>query len=47
MAANDFILLGLWEWITEEKDPQPGSWAHYTQVIPPFLNTFWKQGKLA
>jgi len=47
MAGNDFILLGLWEWIPEEKDPQPGSWAHYTQVMPPFLNTFWKQGKLA
>ena len=45
MAGNGFILLGLWEWMKKEDDPQPGSWAHYTQVIPPLFSTFWRLEK--
>jgi len=45
MAGNGFILLGLWEWMKKEDDPQPGSWAHYTQVIPPWFSTFWRLEK--
>ena len=42
MAGNGFILLGLWEWMRADENSQPGSWAHYTQVIPPYLSTFWR-----
>ncbi len=45
MAGNGFILLGLWEWMKPDENPQPGSWAHYTQVIPPYLSTFWRLEK--
>ena len=46
MAGNDFILLGLWERKEKEENPQPGSWAHYAQVIPPWFSTFWRLEKL-
>jgi len=45
LAGNGFILLGLWEWMRSEENPQPGSWAHYTQVIPPWFSTFWRLDK--
>jgi SAM-dependent methyltransferase len=45
MTGNGFILLGLWEWMKPDEKPQPGSWAHYTQVIPPYLSTFWRLEK--
>ena len=45
MAGNGFILLGLWEWMKKEDNPQPGSWAHYTQFIPPWFSTFWRLEK--
>ena len=45
MAGNGFILLGLWEWMRSDENSQPGSWAHYTQVIPPYLSTFWRLEK--
>jgi hypothetical protein len=45
MAGNGFILLGMWEWMKPDEDSQPGSWAHYTQVIPPYLSTFWRLEK--
>jgi SAM-dependent methyltransferase len=45
MAGNGFVLIGLWEWMREDKNPKPGSWAHFTQVIPPYLSTFWKLEK--
>jgi SAM-dependent methyltransferase len=45
MTANGFRLLGLWEWMRMDDNPEPGSWAHYTQVMPPYLSTFWRLEK--
>ena len=42
MVRNGFTLLGLWEWMREDKDPESGSWAHFTQVAPPWFSTFWQ-----
>ena len=42
MVANRFVLLGLWEWMKTDEAAEPGSWAHYTQVAPPWFSTFWK-----
>ena len=41
-ARPAFILLGLWEWMRADENPEPGSWAHFTQVAPPWFSTFWK-----
>ena len=45
LTGNDFILLGLWERQEKEKEPQPGSWAHFATVIPPWFSTFWRLNK--
>ena len=45
MAGNGFVLLGLWEWMKLDKKPTPGSWAHFTQVAPPWFSTFWRLAK--
>jgi ubiquinone/menaquinone biosynthesis C-methylase UbiE len=45
MAGNGFVLLGLWEWMRTDENPELGSWAHFTQVIPPYLSTFWRLEK--
>ena len=45
MTGNGFSLLGLWEWMKKEETTQPGSWAHFTQVIPPWFSTFWRLDK--
>jgi SAM-dependent methyltransferase len=45
MTGNGFVLLGLWEWMKNENNPEPGSWAHYTRVIPPWFSTFWRLEK--
>ena len=42
LAKEGFIFLGLWEWIRSDENPSPGSWAHFTQVAPPYLSTFWR-----
>jgi SAM-dependent methyltransferase len=43
MVSKGFFFMGLWEWIKPEKNPQPGSWNHFTQVAPPYLETFWRK----
>jgi SAM-dependent methyltransferase len=43
LVQNGFILLGLWEWMRDDENPEPGSWAHFTQVAPPYLSTFWQR----
>jgi len=43
LVGCGFILLGLWEWMRSDKDPKPGSWAHFTQIAPPYLSTFWQR----
>jgi hypothetical protein len=45
LVCNGFQLLGLWEWMKKDEKAEPGSWAHYTQVIPPWLSTFWQLEK--
>jgi len=47
LAGNGFTLLGLWEREEKEEDPQPGTWAHYAKVIPPWFSTFWRLEKSA
>ena len=42
LAKDGFIFLGLWEWMRQDENPEPGSWAHFTQVAPPYLSTFWR-----
>jgi SAM-dependent methyltransferase len=42
LASHGFIFLGLWEWMRADPDPEPGSWAHFTQVAPPWFDTFWR-----
>jgi SAM-dependent methyltransferase len=43
LVNQGFILLGLWEWMRGDENPEPGSWAHFTQVAPPYLSTFWRK----
>ena len=42
LAKNHFTFLHLQEYIVVEKDPEPGSWAHFTQVAPPWFDSFWQ-----
>jgi SAM-dependent methyltransferase len=45
MAGNGFKLLGLWEWMKKDENPSAGSWAHFTQIAPPWFSTFWQLEK--
>lgn len=45
LVQNGFTLLGLWEWMKGASDAEPGTWAHFTQVAPPYLSTFWRLDK--
>ena len=45
LAGNGFIFLGLWEWMKDDQNPEPGSWPHFTQVAPPWFSTFWRLEK--
>jgi ubiquinone/menaquinone biosynthesis C-methylase UbiE len=45
MLSNGFALLGLWEWMRTEVDPQPGSWPYFTQIAPPWFDSFWRLEK--
>lgn len=42
LAKRGFVLLHLDEWTREGEDPEPGSWIHFTQCSPLFLDTFWQ-----
>ena len=44
MAENGFIFLGLWEFMEQDQDPKPGTWQHFTQVAPPWFDSFWRLG---
>jgi ubiquinone/menaquinone biosynthesis C-methylase UbiE len=43
MLGNGFRLMGLWEWMKADENPEPGSWPHFTQVSPPWFDTFWQK----
>jgi SAM-dependent methyltransferase len=45
MAANGFIFLHLQEWMKPDEEPEVGSWAHFTQVAPPWFDSFWRLQK--
>lgn len=45
LTGNEFILLGLWEWMKPVENPLPGSWDHFTQTAPPYLSSFWRLQK--
>ena len=42
LASNGFVLLSLWEWMREDEPLEPGSWAHFTHIMPPWFSTFWQ-----
>ncbi len=42
MLRNGFRFLGLWEYQEPDENPEPGSWSHFTQVAPPWFDTFWE-----
>jgi SAM-dependent methyltransferase len=42
MVKHGFILLHLQEYFVREEDPKPGTWAHFTQVVPPWFDSFWR-----
>jgi SAM-dependent methyltransferase len=42
MVKNGFIFLHLQEYMVYEDDPKPGTWAHFTQVAPPWFDSFWQ-----
>jgi SAM-dependent methyltransferase len=45
MAQNGFIFLHLQEWMEQDGNPEPGSWEHFTQVAPPWFDSFWRLEK--
>ncbi|MEZ4709755.1 MAG: class I SAM-dependent methyltransferase [Caldilineaceae bacterium] len=40
LAANNFVILRNHEAVSQEEDPEPGTWEHFKSVAPPYL-TFW------
>ena len=42
LVNNRFSLLGLWEWQLPDENPEPGGWAHFTQIAPPWFDSFWR-----
>jgi SAM-dependent methyltransferase len=42
MAKNGFIFLHLQEYMLKDENPEPGSWAHFTQIAPPWFDSFWR-----
>jgi hypothetical protein len=42
LVGNGFVFLGLWEWMRPDENPEPGSWPHFTQIAPPWFDTFWR-----
>jgi SAM-dependent methyltransferase len=45
MAKNGFIFLFFQEYMLKEENPKPGTWAHFTQVAPPWFDSFWRLEK--
>lgn len=40
LAASGFMILRLQEAMSEDPEPEPGTWEHYKSVAPPYL-TLW------
>ena len=45
LVGRGFALLGLWEWMKGDEAAEPGSWAHFTRVAPPWFSSFWRLDK--
>ena len=45
MASNGFIFLHLQEYMVEDGEPKPGTWAHFTHVSPPWFDSLWRLEK--
>jgi ubiquinone/menaquinone biosynthesis C-methylase UbiE len=44
LARQGFQFMQMSEWVRPDIDPEQGSWAHFTQCCPPYLQTFWRWG---
>ncbi len=44
MAQNGFIFLHLNEYMLKDENPEPGTWPHFTQIAPPWFDSFWRLG---
>ena len=42
MVQNGFVFLHLQEYMLRDENPAPGSWSHFTQVAPPWFDSFWR-----
>ncbi len=40
LIGRGLVILGAWEWGDGDPEAQPGSWAHFQTIFPPWL-TFW------
>ncbi|MHB1460460.1 MAG: class I SAM-dependent methyltransferase [Armatimonadota bacterium] len=43
MTQSGFVFLKLTEWMREENPLEEGSWAHFTQCMPPFFESYWRR----
>lgn len=43
LISHGFVIQGLWEHLTWDENPEPGSWEHFKQIAPPYL-TVWCRG---
>ncbi len=46
LVRYEFSFLGLWEWMKRDDTPVPGSWAHFTQIAPPWFDSFWQRKEI-
>ncbi len=44
MAQNGFIFLHIQEYMCKDENPKLGTWPHFTQVAPPWFDSFWRLG---
>jgi SAM-dependent methyltransferase len=42
MAQSGFVFLYLQEFMIKDENSEPGSWPHFTQVAPPWFDSFWR-----
>jgi len=42
LARNGFVFLHLREYVRWSDSPGPGSWPHFTQMAPPWFDSFWR-----
>ena len=40
LAEHGFVILGVWEELSNDSEAAPGTWEHFKSIAPPWL-TFW------